>query len=109
MLAPAACYPIYPIAAERGAVPAAGLSSTWPATASAMSRRAIDRFQSLPHARICPHRHAASRSRIPRALDQDRAKGIADTLGLPYTVDVANDPFFGRGGTIMASSSAAVR
>ena len=28
-----------------------------------------------------------------------RAQGIADAIGLPYTVDVANDPFFGRVGT----------
>ena len=33
-----------------------------------------------------------------------RAKGIADRLGLSYTVDVASDPFFGRGGQIMAIS-----
>jgi seryl-tRNA synthetase len=31
-----------------------------------------------------------------------RAQGIADTLGLSYRVEQANDPFFGRGGKLMA-------
>ena len=30
-----------------------------------------------------------------------------DVIGLPYTVDVANDPFFGRVGTMMASQQRA--
>ena len=33
-----------------------------------------------------------------------RARQLADKLALPYTVDVANDPFFGRVGQIMAVS-----
>src|SRR5262249_60782727 len=33
-----------------------------------------------------------------------RAKGIADRLGLAYRVDHASDPFFGRGGKLMAES-----
>ena len=31
-----------------------------------------------------------------------RAQGIADRLGLAYRVEQANDPFFGRGGKLMA-------
>ena len=34
----------------------------------------------------------------------ERAKGMATSLGLPFCVDVASDPFFGRGGQIMAVS-----
>jgi hypothetical protein len=33
----------------------------------------------------------------------ERAKGIADVIGLTYTVEVANDPFFGRVGALMAN------
>src|SRR5262249_51345602 len=33
-----------------------------------------------------------------------RARELADELALPHTVDVANDPFFGRVGQIMAVS-----
>jgi seryl-tRNA synthetase len=34
----------------------------------------------------------------------DRARAIADQLGLSYRVDLASDPFFGRGGQIVAIS-----
>ena len=64
VLAPAACYPIYPIAAERGVVPDAGY--VFDVAADCFRHepsRHVDRFQTLPHARICPHRHAGSRSR----------------------------------------------
>ena len=33
-----------------------------------------------------------------------RAPTIAGDLGLPFTIDVANDPFFGRVGQVMAVS-----
>ena len=33
-----------------------------------------------------------------------RAQGIADQLGLPYRIEQASDPFFGRGGKLMAMS-----
>jgi seryl-tRNA synthetase len=34
----------------------------------------------------------------------ERARGFAETLELPHHIDVANDPFFGRAGRMMASS-----
>jgi seryl-tRNA synthetase len=34
----------------------------------------------------------------------DKARALADDLGLACTVDVANDPFFGRGATLIAAS-----
>jgi seryl-tRNA synthetase len=33
-----------------------------------------------------------------------RARRLADDLGLPHTLEIASDPFFGRGGQIMALS-----
>ena len=39
VLTPAACYPVYPIAAARGTVPAGGGASTSPAIASVANRR----------------------------------------------------------------------
>ena len=33
-----------------------------------------------------------------------RAQEIADRLGLPYRIEQASDPFFGRGGKLMAMS-----
>ncbi len=34
----------------------------------------------------------------------DRAKDFAGQLGLPYEIDIANDPFFGRAGRLVADS-----
>ena len=49
VLAPAACYPVYPIAAARGVVPdTMGMFSMSPAIASGMSRpKSLDRFQTF--------------------------------------------------------------
>ena len=33
-----------------------------------------------------------------------RAQGLADQLALPYKVEQASDPFFGRGGKLMATN-----
>lgn len=41
VLSPAACYPVYPIAASRGRCPRAACASTSPPTASAASRQSI--------------------------------------------------------------------
>ncbi|MDR3511649.1 MAG: amino acid--[acyl-carrier-protein] ligase [Caulobacteraceae bacterium] len=104
VLSPAACYPVYPIAAERGPVPAGGLTFD---VASDCFRhepsRDIDRFQSFrmrEYVRI----GAPEDIQAFRADWIERAKGIADRLGLPYRVDLASDPFFGRGGQIVAIS-----
>ena len=52
---------------------------------------------------------SARREQIQEFRDPwiERAQGIADAIGLPYTVDVANDPFFGRVGTMMATQQRA--
>jgi len=107
VLAPAACYPVYPIAAERGVVPDEGYIFD---VASDCFRhepsRSVDRFQSFrmrEYVRIgTPEQVQAFRERWIA-----RAQSIADTIGLPYTVDVANDPFFGRVGTMMATQQRA--
>jgi seryl-tRNA synthetase len=39
-----------------------------------------------------------------RALWLERAEKLVGQLGVPFHLDVANDPFFGRAGKIMASS-----
>ena len=65
VLSPAACYPVYPLVASRGHVPAGG-----PAVRRRLRLlppRAVENARPaaiVPHARICLHRHAGSRSRI---------------------------------------------
>jgi seryl-tRNA synthetase len=104
VLSPAACYPVYPIASARGPVPAGGLIFD---VASDCFRREpsrdIDRFQSF---RMREYVCIGTPEEIQafRGAWVDRAKGIADQLGLTYRVDIASDPFFGRGGQIVAIS-----
>jgi len=104
VLAPAACYPVYPLAAERGPVPDSGL--VFDVACDCFRRepsRDIDRFQSF---RMREFVCIGSPERIQAFRGQwiERAKGIADRLGLSYTVDLASDPFFGRGGQLVAIS-----
>jgi seryl-tRNA synthetase len=107
VLAPAACYPVYPIAAERGVVPDQGYVFD---VASDCFRhepsRNIDRFQTF---RMREYVRIGTPEQIQAFRDPwvERAKGIADQIGLTYSVDVANDPFFGRVGAMMASQQRA--
>lgn len=104
VLSPAACYPVYPLAASRGAIPPAGL--IFDVTCDCFRHepsRHLDRLQSFRMREyVClgaPHQIAGFRERW-----MTRAQGIADKLGLPYRIDHASDPFFGRGGKLMATS-----
>jgi seryl-tRNA synthetase len=104
VLAPAACYPVYPIAAERGPVPDDGL--VFDVACDCFRREPsteIDRFQSF---RMREYVCIGSPERIQAFRGQwiERAKGIADRLGLVYRVDLASDPFFGRVGQLVAIS-----
>jgi seryl-tRNA synthetase len=104
VLTPASCYPIYPIAAERGAVPRDGL--LFDVACDCFRRepsKDLDRMQSF---RMREYVRIGTPEQIQAFRGDwiERAKGVADTLGLPYTVDVASDPFFGRGGQLMAAS-----
>jgi seryl-tRNA synthetase len=104
VLAPAACYPVYPLAAARGPVPAGGL--LFDVACDCFRRepsRDIDRFQSF---RMREYVCIGSPEEIQDFREQwiERAKGLADRLGLPYTIDLASDPFFGRGGQLVAIS-----
>jgi seryl-tRNA synthetase len=104
VLSPAACYPVYPLVASRGAVPARGL--IFDVTCDCFRHepsRHLDRLQSFRMREyVClgvPAQIAEFRERW-----MTRAQGIADRLGLPYRIDHASDPFFGRGGKLMATS-----
>jgi seryl-tRNA synthetase len=104
VLTPASCYPVYPIAAARGVVPADGY--LFDVACDCFRRepsKDIDRLQSF---RMREYVRIATPAQIGTFREAwiDRAKGMADTLALPYRVEVASDPFFGRGGQIMAVS-----
>jgi seryl-tRNA synthetase len=104
VLSPAACYPVYPIAAARGALPAGGWQFDIEADVFRHEpSRSLDRLQSFrmrEFVRIgSPQEIVAYRERW-----LSRAPQIAADLSLPHTLDVANDPFFGRVGQMMAVS-----
>jgi seryl-tRNA synthetase len=104
VLTPASCYPIYPIAAERGRAPAAGL--TFDVGCDCFRREPsadLDRLQSF-RMREFVRIGSAEQVAAFRQAWLDQADRLADTLGLPYRLDVANDPFFGRGGPLLAAS-----
>jgi seryl-tRNA synthetase len=104
VLSPAACYPVYPIAASRGPVPAAGWS--FDVAADCFRRepsRHLDRLQSF---RMREFVCIGSADHVSAFRDRwmIRAQKIARDLGLTFRIDHANDPFFGRVGQMMAVS-----
>lgn len=104
VLSPAACYPVYPLVAARGAVPAGGL---WFDIAADCFRRepsrSLDRLQTF---RMREFVRIGSPGEIREFREgwMTRAQQLADELALPYTLEVASDPFFGRVGQMMAVS-----
>jgi seryl-tRNA synthetase len=104
VLTPAACYPLYPLVASRGDVPATGLLFD---VASDCFRREpsrdLDRLQSF---RMREYACVGTPEQIDdfRRRWMTRAQDLAGQLGLPYRLDQASDAFFGRGGKLMAMS-----
>ena len=100
VLAPAACYPIYPIAAERGAI---GDTLLFDVASDCFRRepsKDIDRLQSF---RMREFVAIGAPEQISAFRDEwmARAPEIAGDLGLNHTIDAASDPFFGREGQMV--------
>jgi seryl-tRNA synthetase len=104
VLTPAACYPLYPLVADRGSVSVKGLLFD---VASYCFRRErsfeVDRLQAFQM------REWVCMGTPEQALDfqtrwRFRAEGLATKLALPHKVAPASDPFFGRVGKLMALS-----
>ncbi len=104
VLSPAACYPLYPIAAARGPLPLGGLC--FDVAADCFRRepsRHLDRLQSF---RMREYVCIGSPEDVSdfRERWMVRAQAIARDLGLAFRVDYASDPFFGRVGQMKAVS-----
>jgi seryl-tRNA synthetase len=104
VLSPAACYPVYPLVASRGKVPADGL--VFDVACDCFRRepsKMLDRLQSF---RMREYVHVGTAEQILdfRTRWMKRAESFAGQLGLPYRIAQASDPFFGRGGKLMAIS-----
>lgn len=104
VLAPAACYPLYPAIAERGPLPEGGV------TLDTGDAYVFRREPSNDPSRM----QIFHMREIVRVADRDtviawrqgwraRAEELLRSLGLELELDVANDPFFGRTGRLLAA------
>ena len=104
VLTPAACYPLYPLAAAAGPVPEAGLSFD---VACDCFRHEpshhLDRLQSF---RMREYVCIGSAQQVMEFRERWIARGrqLAGELGLTRAIMPASDPFFGRTGQVMAVS-----
>lgn len=104
VLTPAACYPLYPTIANRGALPDGG------------GLYDIQSYCFRHEPSKDPARQQLFRMRefvkMGRETDVSsfrktwikRGTEMMESLGLDITIDVANDPFFGRAGKLMANN-----
>lgn len=102
MLAPAACYPLYPTAT--GTLPEGGrtvdlLSFVFRHEPSVDPAR-MQCFRQREFVRL----GTAEEAREHRDSWLIRGKEILNSVGLDVTAEIANDPFFGRGGKIMVAT-----
>jgi seryl-tRNA synthetase len=104
-LTPAVCYPVYPAIGRRGPLPAGGVTIDPGASYAFRHEPSGDpaRLQMF-------HMRELVRIAEPEVVQawrdgwRDRALELLRTLGLAADFDVANDPFFGRSGRMMAAS-----
>ncbi len=103
-LTPAACYPIYPIVARRGRLPTDGrlfdVRSWCFRREPSLDPVRMQLFQMQEYVRIgAPEQVLEFRNGW-----MEYGQRLFAALGVPHAVDVANDPFFGRTGKLLADS-----
>ncbi|HEY5261708.1 MAG TPA: amino acid--[acyl-carrier-protein] ligase [Solirubrobacteraceae bacterium] len=105
VLTPAACYPVYPAIAARGPLPPSGV------TVDAGGAYVFRHEPSGDPARLQMfHQREIVRLGEPETVAtwrntwRDRSIALLRTVGLDPRFDVANDPFFGRSGRLLARS-----
>jgi seryl-tRNA synthetase len=104
VLTPAACYPVYPALARRGPLPEGGslvdvYSYCFRHEPSPDPAR-MQLFRMREYVRVgTPEEVVEFRQRW-----LERGQALMGSLGVPLTVDAANDPFFGRTGRMLAAN-----
>jgi seryl-tRNA synthetase len=107
-LMPAACYPVYPAIARRGPLPEGGVFVDAGGAWVFRHEPSLD-----PMRRQIFHQHELVRIAEPDAVLQwrdewaQRGLDLLRGLGLAAELDVANDPFFGRRGRMLARNQQA--
>ena len=104
ILTPAACYPVYPVIAARGPLEAEGalldVCSYCFRHEPSVDPARMQLFRMREYVRI----GSPEQVQTFRETWIDRARQLVTNLGLPVTVEVANDPFFGRAGRMLATN-----
>jgi seryl-tRNA synthetase len=104
VLTPAACYPVYPLAAGRGKVSRGGIR--FDVLSDCFRREPSPYFDRLQSFRMREYVCVGEGADVLAFRERwmPRAKALADRLGLTYHIERASDPFFGRMGKLMALS-----
>lgn len=104
VLTPAACYPLYPTVAKRGAIPEDGalydLQSYCFRHEPSKDPARQQLFRMREYVCMGSEKHVTDF----RQSWMDRGVEMMKTVGLDVTIDVANDPFFGRAGKMLANN-----
>lgn len=104
VLSPAACYQVYPIVAQRGPLQPGGhlvdVQSYCFRHEPSLEPTRMQLFRMREYVRIGTQDEVLAF----RADWMERGQAFVTSLQLPFEVDVANDPFFGRAGKLMADS-----
>ena len=104
VLTPAACYPLYPTIAKRGNLPAKGglfdLQSYCFRHEPSKDPARQQLFRMREYVCMGTESHVTDF----RQRWMDRGVEMMKQLGLEVVIDVANDPFFGRGGKMMVNN-----
>lgn len=104
VMTPAACYPVYPTVAARGILPQDGrlvdVFSYCFRHEPSIDPARMQLFRMREYIRIgTPDQVMEFRETWLR-----RGREMMASLGVPLDIDVANDPFFGRAGTMLSNS-----
>jgi seryl-tRNA synthetase len=102
VLSPAACYPVYPLAASRGPVPQRGLR--FDVACECFRREPSQQLARLQSFRMREYVGIGAPDAVVDFRDRWIARGrqLAEELGLNCRIAPASDPFFGRTGQMMA-------
>ena len=104
VLTPAACYPLYPTVARRGRLPAAGGLFDLQSYCFRHEPSKDPARQQLFRMREYVCMGTESQVTDFRQRWMDRGVEMMKSIGLEVTIDIANDPFFGRAGKMLANN-----
>jgi seryl-tRNA synthetase len=104
VLTPAACYPLYPAVAARGRLPVQG--GVYDMHSWCFRREPSRDPARMQTFRVREFVRMGHENQVIAFRNDwfDRAQEFIRQLALPFTIDIANDPFFGRSGRLMAES-----